>query len=162
MSLDLNKLRNVSPQGDRTIAECPACAAQGKDATGDHLIIYADGRYGCVVHPKEKEHNQEIFRLAGCREQRRWGPVPVPVKRPACATAKPRVLMVLDWLTAPTALDAMSGEQTAPKVSRLPEAKKQAVEASGPADAAADGQPKARSHRNPFGCRTPSLWQGSL
>ncbi len=59
MKLDLNKLLNVKrPGGGKTTAQCPACAADGGDAKKEHLVIYADGRFGCVVQPKDKDHNK--------------------------------------------------------------------------------------------------------
>ncbi len=69
MSLDLTKLENVHEEGRKTIARCPACAEQGKDTTGEHLIIQSDGRFGCVVHPgaSGKPHRQRIAKLAGTR-----------------------------------------------------------------------------------------------
>lgn len=69
MSLDLAKLQNVREQGGKTIARCPACAERGMDETGEHLIIQADGRFGCVVHPGAtgKPHRQRIAKLVGTR-----------------------------------------------------------------------------------------------
>ena len=65
MSLDFSKLQNVKTVAGKTTARCPACAAAGGDAKGDHLVIYPDGGYGCVANPKDKAHTKEIFRLAG-------------------------------------------------------------------------------------------------
>ncbi len=65
MSLDLSKLQNVKTAAGKTTARCPACAAAGGDAKGDHLVIYPDGGYGCVANPKDKAHTKEIFRYAG-------------------------------------------------------------------------------------------------
>lgn len=69
MSLDLAKLKNVHEQGGKTIARCPACAEVGMDETGEHLVIQADGRFGCVVHPGPtgKPHRQRIAKLVGAR-----------------------------------------------------------------------------------------------
>jgi len=69
MSLDLTKLENVHEEGRKTIARCPACAERGIDTTGEHLIIQADGRFGCVVHPGPagKPHRQRIAKLVGTR-----------------------------------------------------------------------------------------------
>lgn len=49
------------------IAKCPACAAVGADNQGNHLKVYKDGRFCCVVNPGPagKFHRQEIFRLVG-------------------------------------------------------------------------------------------------
>ena len=69
MSLDLSKLQNVREQSGKTIARCPACTEAGMDETGEHLVIQADGRFGCVVHPGSagKPHRQRIAKLVGAR-----------------------------------------------------------------------------------------------
>ena len=51
MSLDISKLRKVRTRGTKVTAQCPACAESGHDSTNEHLIIYEDGRFGCVVYP---------------------------------------------------------------------------------------------------------------
>lgn len=53
--------------GGKRTYRCPACAANGEDKTGYHLVIFASGRWGCVVHQGDKEHNREIFRLVGVK-----------------------------------------------------------------------------------------------
>ncbi|MBA4150307.1 MAG: hypothetical protein H0X66_19525 [Verrucomicrobia bacterium] len=66
MSLDLNRLENVRRLGNGTVqARCPACAEGGSDRSGEHLRIYPDGRFGCCVHPKDREHRTRIFALVG-------------------------------------------------------------------------------------------------
>lgn len=66
MSLDLTKLKNVRRLENGVVqARCPACAEGGKDATGNHLRIQADGRFGCCVHPKDSDHRKRIFALVG-------------------------------------------------------------------------------------------------
>jgi hypothetical protein len=92
MSLDLSKLENVRKDGQKTIARCPACAEKGQDHSGDHLVIYPDGRYGCVSNPKEHEHNKAIYRLAGDGKYAGRGPIPVEIKVPA---GKPRTVRTL-------------------------------------------------------------------
>ena len=68
MSLDLSKLeKRIELPGGILRARCPACAENGQDKTGEHLRIYPDGRYGCCVHPKDREHRKRIFALAGER-----------------------------------------------------------------------------------------------
>lgn len=64
--LDLARLEQVAtlPNGD-TKARCPACAEMGEDATGDHLLIKADGRFGCAKYQDDHEHRRAIWRLAG-------------------------------------------------------------------------------------------------
>jgi hypothetical protein len=69
MSLDAAKLEKVRElPGGIVQARCPACAEGGHDRTGEHLRIYPDGRFGCCVHPKDKEHRKRIFALAGVRQ----------------------------------------------------------------------------------------------
>ena len=72
MSLDISKLENVRKRGEKITARCPACAEVGHDQKGEHLVINADGRFGCVVYPGDsadaKEHRKRIFALCGDRE----------------------------------------------------------------------------------------------
>src|SRR5512136_1443079 len=69
MSLDVQKLEKVRELANGvTQARCPACAEGGGDRKGEHLRIYPDGRYGCCVHPKDREHRKRIFALAGVRK----------------------------------------------------------------------------------------------
>ena len=66
--IDTEKLQNVKPlDGGAIRAACPACRAAGSDKTGDHLLIQADGKFGCATHPDDREHRKEIFKLAGTR-----------------------------------------------------------------------------------------------
>jgi|CXWL01.1.fsa_nt_gi hypothetical protein len=72
MGLDLTKLEKVRPHGTNIIARCPACAQDGKDGKGEHLCIYPDGRFACVVYPsvEGKNHRKRIFELIGLDERR--------------------------------------------------------------------------------------------
>lgn len=66
MSLDISKLQCLADAADGgKQARCPACAELGHDRKGEHLRIYADGRFGCCVHPKDREHRKRIFALVG-------------------------------------------------------------------------------------------------
>jgi hypothetical protein len=65
MPLDISKLKNITVLNGKTTAQCPACAADGDDRKGNHLVIFPDGRFGCVVFPGNKEHRWQIARLAG-------------------------------------------------------------------------------------------------
>lgn len=67
MPLVLDKLENIHRQGTKILARCPACAETGHDAAGDHLVIYEQGHFACVVHPGSagKSHRGRIFHLAG-------------------------------------------------------------------------------------------------
>lgn len=93
MSLDVTKLEHVhhtqKDGEDVIIARCPACAEEGGDNTGNHLIIFSDERFGCVVNPTEdedtQEHRQRIFQLVGIKGQ--------AAKPPRKARFKPLVKM---------------------------------------------------------------------
>ena len=66
--LDISLLENIQTLADGRIrARCPACAAEGRDNKGEHLMVFSDGRYGCAVHPGDKPHRALIARLAGRR-----------------------------------------------------------------------------------------------
>jgi len=52
------------PDGSMT-AQCPACEKAGTDKTKNHLIIYPDGKYGCVLHPGDTNHRKEIWAING-------------------------------------------------------------------------------------------------
>ena len=70
--IDTKKLKNVIHTHKGTeaviIAQCPACARAGYDLNKqDHLIIFEDGSFACVVNPGDEgaEHRKEIFELVG-------------------------------------------------------------------------------------------------
>ena len=70
MKLDQSKLKNVVRKGDGKItAQCPACAADGGDAKGEHLVVFRDGKFGCVLYEKDKAHNKLILKLAGSNDR---------------------------------------------------------------------------------------------
>lgn len=67
MPLDLTKLEGVQHRGTKTTARCPACASEsggGGDRSKDHLVIYSNGAYGCVIDRSEG-HRKAIYALAG-------------------------------------------------------------------------------------------------
>ena len=90
MPLVIDKLENVREAHGKTIARCPACAAVGQDNTGNHLVIYDDGKYGCVVNPGDSEHRQQIFQLVGVCDNE------IPLRKlpplPKRKSDKPRVI----------------------------------------------------------------------
>jgi len=61
-TLDLNKLDNVIERSGKIIARCPACAERGRDSQGNHLVIFDNGAYSCIVG--DANHRKEIYRLA--------------------------------------------------------------------------------------------------
>jgi hypothetical protein len=70
MSLDLTKLERRRSLADGSMrARCPACAEKGQDKKGEHLRVYPDGRFGCCVFPRDREHRKRIFTLAGERSR---------------------------------------------------------------------------------------------
>ncbi|MHA3771604.1 hypothetical protein ACXR0O_08715 [Verrucomicrobiota bacterium sgz303538] len=100
MALDLTKLHHARKREDgAVIAQCPACAGTGGDSNGEHLILFSDGRFGCVAHPGSREHRREILRLAGGSTRQQSG-----FSRPPAATLQvakaspPQTLMVLGRL----------------------------------------------------------------
>ena len=84
--LDSNKLELLRDGGDgKRIAQCPACAETGGDRRGEHLAIFDDGRYACVMYQGDpgKAHRKRICDLAGAggrRKPRREPLVPIPVE----------------------------------------------------------------------------------
>ena len=65
MSLDIKKLSNVLEKSDgKVTARCPACALDGKDKKGEHLVVYPDGTFGCVKYEKDTTHRKLIYSLA--------------------------------------------------------------------------------------------------
>ncbi len=63
--LNIQKLKNVVKKDGKIVAQCPACAAAGADATGNHLAVFPDGKYGCVANPDDQAHRKTIFKLVG-------------------------------------------------------------------------------------------------
>ena len=62
--LDSAKLDNPKARANGDIeAACPACREQGGDKAGNHLLVKADGRFGCVACPNDTEHRKRIFAL---------------------------------------------------------------------------------------------------
>ena len=61
-TLDLGKLDNVVERSGKIIARCPACAQRGRDSQGNHLVIFDNGAYSCIVG--DANHRKEIYQLA--------------------------------------------------------------------------------------------------
>lgn len=68
--IDLGRLEKPKSVGQKTVARCPACAEQGGDRSCNHLVIYDDGRFGCVANAGDKAHRSRIIELAGSNEPR--------------------------------------------------------------------------------------------
>jgi hypothetical protein len=97
-ALDLSKLEKAKhKEGGIIIARCPACAEQGHDKTGNHLSIFANGRFGCVQFPRETglEHRKRIFELVGVPDHK-----PVSAKAfdwSRCVAAEKHVEQIAEW-----------------------------------------------------------------
>jgi hypothetical protein len=86
----LSKLRCVKKRDDGSVtAQCPACAAKGRDRKGDHLRVYDNDRFSCIVFlgnsHDARQHRLEIMRHAGwvvdyrTTDSKKWR-YPAPVK----------------------------------------------------------------------------------
>ena len=64
-TIDLDKLENLKIDSNGWTSACPLCRYEGRDKTGNHLKIYPNGAFGCVVAQKDKNHNAGILKLAG-------------------------------------------------------------------------------------------------
>src|SRR5262249_20359088 len=109
-----------------------------------------------------REHRKEIFRLAG-QKTIRIGPVPIRIRRPTCATAKPKTLMVLDWLVVDVHSREGSSAETSPCVAAADALKVGDEPVTWPAESIQTGgtgktqNGTAAKTRHPFGCKVPSL-----
>jgi hypothetical protein len=67
MKISIDRLQSVKQGKGKITARCPACAEGGRDAKGNHLCVFDDGKFACVVHPGEAghPHRQQILKLVG-------------------------------------------------------------------------------------------------
>ncbi|MDR1282430.1 MAG: hypothetical protein LBK99_16650 [Opitutaceae bacterium] len=88
MPIETALLKHAHKAGGRIIAQCPVCAEEGLDKSGQHLVVYEDGRFACVCNPGPvgKAHRAEIFRLVGYVENR---PPPKAVRICIATTRRP-------------------------------------------------------------------------
>ena len=72
--LDTSKLENVRERNGKTTSACPACREDGRDRSGEHLVLFEDGKFGCVAYPGDdadaRNHRKSVFRLAGVQSKR--------------------------------------------------------------------------------------------
>jgi hypothetical protein len=56
----------------KQIQQCPACVELGRDKDGKHLVVFPDGKFGCVAFPgvEGRQHRQRVFELMGGKKQR--------------------------------------------------------------------------------------------
>lgn len=72
--VDLSRLEKARlfPDGKIT-ARCPACAEEGRDRTGNHLVIFPSGKLACVADPA---HWWRVRELVGVSEHKKPAPRP--------------------------------------------------------------------------------------
>jgi hypothetical protein len=71
MALEISRLQMVKRQEDGTVvAQCPACAEEGGDRAGVHLIVFPDDAFACVVHPGDGAHRRVVYALAGAKNSK--------------------------------------------------------------------------------------------
>jgi hypothetical protein len=63
-SLDLDRLEKVRHLPGKITARCPACAEEDHDRTGNHLVVFDDGRFTCIA---DEGHRRRIWELVGIR-----------------------------------------------------------------------------------------------
>ncbi len=114
MSLDLRKLeKRREVDGGFVQARCPACAEAGNDEAGEHLRIYPDGRYGCCVHPQDREHRKRIFALVGDKAPQSFT---VKVAVNSSAAAAKSVTASLIGFVSPTGSTVLKAKTASSKV----------------------------------------------
>jgi hypothetical protein len=65
-SLDPSLLEKVRYQASgKLTARCPACAEGESDRTGNHLVVFPDGRFACAAYPGDGDHRRRIYALVG-------------------------------------------------------------------------------------------------
>jgi hypothetical protein len=76
MSLRLEGKKGRFFGGGKWIGKCPACEELGMDKNGCHLVVWPDGKFGCVVNPGDGggSHRKRIWELIGEREKKRSEP----------------------------------------------------------------------------------------
>lgn len=69
MSLNIEMVSKLRRRHDGYTGQCPACAEQGHDRKGEHLKIWNDGHYRCIMDPDGagSAHSSRIFALIGIR-----------------------------------------------------------------------------------------------
>ena len=75
MALDVTRLEKVrrNPAGKIT-SRCPACAEEGGDRTGNHLVIFPDEKFACAAHAGDGDHRKRIMALVGIRSEVSFDP----------------------------------------------------------------------------------------
>lgn len=69
--INVNKIQNIKHLPGKIQGGCPCCAENGADKSQNHLIVFPDGKFGCVVDDS-KEHRQRILKLIGLGENEEY------------------------------------------------------------------------------------------
>jgi hypothetical protein len=73
--LELNLLEKVRHRNNKVTARCPACAENGGDRQGEHLVILPTGKYACAAFAGDLQHRKRIFALVGVLGNHRPDPM---------------------------------------------------------------------------------------
>jgi hypothetical protein len=118
MALQFDLLENArTTGGGRIQARCPACAEGGGDTKAEHLVVYPDGRFGCCLHPGDKQHRKRIFALVGRKKT-----IPVITVRPAPRTVRQSIRVEMTPMKLPAPLTKPDPDSEKPILS-VPEMK---------------------------------------
>lgn len=76
--LRLGEVEGLRKEGRGQVGRCPACAEANADKHRNHLIIWPDGKYGCVCFPgsQGRSHRRRIFQLIGIVDKNRHKHLP--------------------------------------------------------------------------------------
>lgn len=60
---------------------CPACASNGGDEGGQHLIVFNErGTFACAAYPGDRKHRKEIWDKVGIKTNGKWSEPVIPAK----------------------------------------------------------------------------------
>lgn len=60
---------------------CPACAMNGGDEGGQHLIVFNErGTFACAAYPGDRKHRKEIWDAVGIKTSGKWSEPVIPAK----------------------------------------------------------------------------------
>lgn len=90
MSLDLSKLVGAKRLHGKVVAQCPIC----QETSQSHLVIFPDGKYGCVVD-RSSDHSRAIWRAIGVDSEHA---APQEIPEPKIEITKTWPAAVLDRL----------------------------------------------------------------
>lgn len=69
----------------KRVGTCPVCAAEGRDKTGKHLVVYPGGKFTCIRFaesaiegPGRLDHLKQIWKMAGGKSSGMKLPAPMP------------------------------------------------------------------------------------